>query len=432
MTVETPPRRFGATELRTVVPGTPEFRRWIDIYADAYPTLGLSTAAQRDAAFEEQRADAVLNDPDQRLVGGYRSGVLAGGMRIYDFTMCVRGAQVFTGGIGSLAVGLENKRRGIARDLVRGFLTEYRERGAAFAVLYAFRPSFYSAMGFGYGQKINQYRIALDALPADGPRERVRELHVADAEAFLAAYNRLQARTNGLIRREAWRAELRLKNAAYRTFGYTEGRVLRGYLTVEVRLGKPGTVNRDDLYVHELIYETPAALNGLLAFARSQADQFSALIVNTHDPDFHFAVLDPRNGRDRNLYPPAHHATNTQGLGVMYRAIDVRALVAALGECAFGDLDAVVRFDLADPFVAPNAGACAIRFRGGRPELVDAAPGADVDVAIGVADFSALVMGSVRLRSLVAYGRAVLSKPAWLRRLDAAFEADAPQCLTRF
>ena len=78
----------------------------------------------------------------------------------------------------------------------------------------------------------------------------------------------------------------------------------------------------------------------------------------------------------------------------------------------------------------PTSGA--IRFRGGRPELVDAAPGADVDVAIGVADFSALVMGSVRLRSLVAYGRAVLSKPTWLRRLDAAFDTDPPHCLTRF
>jgi hypothetical protein len=207
---------------------------------------------------------------------------------------------------------------------------------------------------------------------------------------------------------------------------------LRGYLTVDVRLGKAGTLNRNDLYVHELIYETPAALHGLLSFARSQADQYAALIVNTHDPDFHFAVLDPRNGRDRNLYPPAHHGTNEQGLGVMYRAIDMPALVSALSDCAFADLDAIVRIDLADPFVAPNRGACAIRFRAGRPELVDAAPGADVDVAIGVADFSALVMGAVRLRSLVAYGRAVLSKPNWLRRLDAAFDADPPHCLTRF
>jgi predicted acetyltransferase len=429
--LETAVRRIGTTELRTLIPGTPEHRRWIDIYADAYPALELSTPAQREAKFEEQRSEAA-GDSEDRLVGAYRAGALVGGMRVFDFTMCVRGAQVFTGGVGSIAVGLEHKRRGIARDLVAGFLGEYRERGAALAVLYAFRPSFYSAMGFGYGQKIDQYRLALDALPADGPRERVRALQPADADAFLAAYNRAQTRTNGLIRRELWRAELRLRNAAYRTFGYTERGVLRGYLTVEVRLGKIGTLNRNDLYVHELIYETPAALHGLLSFARSQADQFAALIVNTHDPDFHFAVLDPRNGRDRNLYPPAHHGTNAQGLGVMYRVIDVRALVNALSECTFGDLDAIVRIDLTDPFVAPNAGACAIRFRAGRPELVDAAPGADVDVAIGVADFSALVMGAVRLRSLVAYGRAVLSKPNWLRPLDGAFDADPPHCLTRF
>jgi predicted acetyltransferase len=429
--LETSARVAGTTELRSLAPGSPEHRRWIDIAADAYPVTKLSTAAERDSAFEEQRRVAP-RQPEQRLIGAFRAGVLVGGMRLYDFTMCVRGAQVFTGGVGSIAVDLEHKRRGIAHDLMRGYLAEYRERGAALAILYPFRPGFYAAMGFGYGAKINQYRIALDALPADGSRECVRALTSIDADAFLATHNRAQARTNGLLRREPWRAELRLSSPMLRTFGYTEAGVLRGYLTIEARLGETDTLNRNDLYVHELVYETPAALRGLLAFARSQGDAFAALIMNTHDPDFHFAVLDPRNGSDRNLFPPAHHETNTQGLGAMYRAIGVRALVSALSECTFADLDAIVRIDLADPFLPPNAGAYAIRFRAGRPELVDAAPGADVDVAIGVGDFAALVMGSVRLRSLVAYGRVVLSKPNWLRRLDAAFDADLPQCLTRF
>jgi predicted acetyltransferase len=424
-------RRSGATELRTLDPAGSAYRCWMDIAADAYPVMRLATAAQRDAACEEHRALAP-RQPEQRFIGAYRNNVLVGGMRVYDFTMCVRGAQVFTGGVGSVAVGLEHKRRGVARDLVSGFLSEFRERDAALAVLYPFRPDFYAKLGFGYGAKLNAYRIALEALPGDGARERVRALVPADAGAFLATYNRVAARTNGLIKRERWRAELRLENVMLRTFGYSDGETVAGYLTVEIRLGKSSVVNRNELYVHELVYETPAALRGLLAFARSQRDAFSALVLNTHDADFHFAVLDARNGGDRNLHPPVHHEINAQGVGVMYRVLDMRALVNALRDCTFGALNATLRVDLGDAFVASNAGSYTIRFDDGRPQLIAPAAGSDVDLAIGVADFSALVMGSVRLRSLVAYGNAVLSDARWLERLDAAFATDPPHCLTRF
>ena len=425
------PRRVGATELRTVRPATLDYRRWIDLCADAYPVVKLQTVAQRNAAFEEQR-DLAQRQPEHRLVGAFRDGVLVGGMRVYDFTMNVRGAQVFTGGVGSVAVGLAYKRRGIARDLIAGFLREYRERGAALAVLYPFRPAFYRKLGFGYGTKLNQYRIALDSLPAGGARDCVHRLERRDSEQFLALYARVQARTNGLIRRETWRAAQRLEAETMYTFGYDDGGSLRGYLTFEFRLGKPGTTNRNELYVHELLYETPAALAGLLAFARSQSDQFSALIINTQDPDLHVLFDDPRNGSDRTLYPPIHHETNAQSLGLMYRVIDAAQLVRAVGDVTFGDLSATVRVDLADAFLPQNAGSNVIAFTGGRPALAVAGSPADVDLAIDVIDFSALIAGSVRLRSLVAYGRAVLAKPEWLARLDAAFAAEPPQCLTRF
>lgn len=428
---EAPTRRSGTTELRTLVPGTRDYRRWIDISADAYPISKLDTVAQRDAAFEEQR-DLGERQPEHRLVGAYRDGRLVGGMRVYDFFMCVRGASVFTGGIGSVAVGFEHKRRGVARDLVCGFLDEYRERGAALSLLYPFRPDFYTKLGFGYGSKMNQYRIALDALPAHGAREHVRQLGPGDLAAFLAVYARVADRTNGLLRREVWRAELRLAGDAFRTFGYVDAQGLGGYLTVEIKLGKNGSMNRNELYLHELIYETPAALAALLAFARSLRDQFATLIVNTQDPDFHFVPLDPRNGSDRSLYPPVYHETNAQGVGVMYRLLDVARLVDALAGCEFGDLAGTVRIDLADAVLPANAGAYTVRFAAGRAQLAERGATPDVDVAIDVADLSALVMGSVRLRSLVAYGRALVSKPHWLRPLDAAFDTAAPVCLTRF
>ena len=428
--LETPNRRAGATDLRALQPGSAEHRQWLDISAQAFPVVRLQTAAQRDAAFAEQR-ELATRAPEQQLVGAFRDGVLVGGMRVYDFTMCVRGAQVFTGGVGSVAVGLEYKQRGVARDLIAGFLAEYRARGAALAALYPFRPDFYRKLGFGFGTKMDQYRIALSALPRTGAREHVRRLGPRDVEAFGATYARVQRATNGLIVREAWRSGERLAAETMHTFGFDDGG-LRGYLTYELRLGKAGTWNRNELYVHEFIYETPAALMGLLAFVRSQSDQYAALVMNTQDAAFHFILNDPRNGSDRTLYPPVYHETNAQGVGIMYRVVNAAELVRALAACRFGDLDATLRVVLADAFFAPNAAACVIAFHRGRPEVVDAACRPDVELTIDVADFSALVMGSVRLRPLVGYGRAILSNTEWLTPLDVAFDTVAPQCLTRF
>jgi predicted acetyltransferase len=429
--VDAPLRVVGATQLCTILPGTAEYRRLIEIGAEAYPIMKFDAAA-RDAAFERGH-DRALRMPESRYVGAYRDGRLVGAMCVYDFWMNVRGTFAFTGGVGGVAVAPEHKRTGVARDLIRGFLDEYRERGAALAVLHPFRPGFYRKLGFGYGTKMQQYRVALDALPAGGARDRVRRLGPGDVDRFLATFERVARSTNGLFRREPWRAAAALADESLRTYGYEDASGLGGYLTYEVRLGDTGTQNRNELYVHELLYETPAALGALLAFARSQRDQFAALIVNTQDPDFHFLLDDPRNGSDRVLFPPAYHETNAQGLGIMYRLINISAFVnAAVETISFGALDGTVRVALRDGFLESNSGVYAIAFEAGRPRPAATSAAADVDLQIDVADFSSLVMGSVRLRSLIAYGRAVLSNHEWLQRLDVAFAAQPPQCLTRF
>ena len=127
-----------------------------------------------------------------------------------------------------------------------------------------------------------------------------------------------------------------------------------------------------------------------------------------------------------------YHETNAQGLGVMYRILDVRALIGALRDCTFGDLNATVRVDVGDAFSGGKRRLVAHLLSRRSARTRGRGNGSDVDLAIGVADFSSLMLGAVRLRSLVAYGNAVLSDQRWLARLDAAFDAEPPQCLTRF
>src|SRR5262249_53168272 len=153
-----------------------------------------------------------------------------------------------------------------------------RSRGATMAILHPFRLDFYRRMGFGYGTKLNQYRFKPASLPGHGARECVRALGPADTDALIACYDRVHERTNGLIRKRRADVVARLGAHSSRTVGYEEGGVLRAYLRFAFRPGHTVLVN--DLEVRELIHETPEALAGLLAFLRSQADQFAAIVFN--------------------------------------------------------------------------------------------------------------------------------------------------------
>src|SRR6202011_5945411 len=119
---------------------------------------------------------ATLEHPGTRYVVAECDAELAGAMRLYDFTMNLRGRDALAGGLGSVAVSLAHKRRGVARALVAWYLDYYRERGAPLAILHAFRPDFYRKLGFGYGVPLHQYGFRTAALRAEGARGTVRLL----------------------------------------------------------------------------------------------------------------------------------------------------------------------------------------------------------------------------------------------------------------
>lgn len=421
----------GETELRTLGPDDLDFARAVGVIStDAYPVLNVP-AGERDAFVAKMR-DAMRADPMRTYIGAYRGGELVGCMQHWDFTMRVRGVQCRTGGLGSVAVDFVHKRRGVARDLVRGFLDRTQRSGAGLAALYPFQPAFYRALGFGYGTKIDRYRVRTDALPTHGARERVRRIEPADAALALDAYHVMQSMTDGLMRRSLARMQRSLEESGNRAYGVAgPAGTLCGYVIFAVVLGPSGTQNTNELNVTELVYDAPETLAALLAFLRAQGDQFSHVTIVTQDADFHLALADPRNGSNRSLAAPAWHETNAQGVGIMYRVVDLPVLVRALADVRFGALSARLQLHLDDPLIETNSEPVVLAFDRGALAL-DTPRQGDAALHLDVADFSSLMMGATRLPSLVRYGRARLTQPAQLAELDAAFTTDPPQCKTAF
>jgi len=415
-------RRLDKSELSLLVP----------IVANAYPSFGVHSAEdQRKMA---ERWAAQLTDPAVGFFGAFRresDGALVGGMKLYDFPMNVYGAQVLTGGVGMVAVDFFAKKQRVAFDLIQFFVRHYRERGVALVELYPFRPDFYAQMGFGYGTRANEYRFAPASLPHGTGRAHVRALTAEDAPLVAECYERHQRGTHGMIARsrEAWdrvyaRAESRFAGVV------RDGRV-EGYLIFTFKTAPSVNFLTQDLDVEELVYETPEALAELLAFLRSQADEIRRVVLRTQEEDFHLVASDPRDGT-AVMFPHVTHETNTQGVGLMYRVVDVPGFFAAVREHNFGGQTCRVQFTVRDSFLPENGGSVVVHFNEGRA-LVVGDGDSDVQVALDVADFSSLVMGSTPFAALHRTGRATASDAAYLTTLDRLFRVEQrPVCMTAF
>lgn len=406
-----------------------ELDPFVEIVATAYPGIKLVTAEDKQK-FKQRLADAADNDPIIHHVGLYRNNELLGGMRLFDFTLNLRGAQVPVGGVGLVAVHLLHKKEHVAKELIEYFLRHYHQRGAALTTLYPFRPDFYKKMGFGYGTRQNQYRIKPASFPRGSSREHVVYLTAADALRLQACYQRYFERTHGMIARPQPLFVQMLENPEARLVGVERDGELRAYMSFSFKPVQPDNFLVNDFVINELVYEDAEALLELLTFINSQADQFQTVLFNTQDEFFLHLLFDPRNGSG-NLVG-LFHDSNTQGVGIMYRVLDVRRIFEQLRDHNFAGQTCKLKLTLTDSFFPQNNGSTIVHVVDGAAHLPNSDE-ADVEVQLDVADFSSLLMGAVPFNRLYAYGLARISDPAYVRTINRLFITDEkPICLTRF
>lgn len=399
------------------------------ITIEAFPGMKVDTPEARQRMME--RLGKVRQEPIVHFFGAYEAEELVGVMRCYDFTMKLHETRTLVGGLGGVAVDLRHKKEHVAADMVRFYLDFYRRQGAALAALYPFRPDFYHRMGFGYGVKMNRYSFAPDALPAGGQRATVNYLTAADKEEVAACYDRFLERTNGLIELPPHVLDALFSDTSSHIVGYRQDGQLRGYLIFRFEAASGENWLISNMVLRTLIYDDPAALAALLGFLRKQSDQVGRIIYETQDDTFHYLLGDPRDGTG-NLLAGLWHETNTQGLGIMYRVIDVPRLFAVLADHDFGGISGRFRLNLTDTFLPENGGSYLLDVAGGRATLVEHGP-ADATIDMDVADFSSLAVGAVDFSRLHGYGRVALSDHALMPVLDRLFRAARrPWCLTHF
>ncbi len=406
-----------------------EIKRFVDLMSNAYP-LRVPRTTENMAAVGFQLLERMAYDASQSVHGLYRDGEMLGGMIIYDFMLTYRQGRMPIGGVGSIAVDLLHKKERVCKEMIRYFLAQARRKKQSLVALYPFRPDFYKRMGFGFGGKYSEYSVDPLAFAQTG-RKACRMLSASDAEETAACYNRCAKSRHGMLARTAGAFELLFNNPAYRVVGYDDGTGLKGFLNFQFQPRKDSHFLVYDMVVEELIYEDAAALQGLLHFLRSQADQVKRVILYSQEENFHHLLSDPRDGSD-HVMPVLAHASHNSGVGIMYRVVDAAGFFRLAAKQSFGGQDCTLSLMLRDDFLPENAAPLVVAFRNGLPSIVSGVE-AEVELHIDVAEFSSLVMGAVDFKTLERYGLATLSDERYrdiVQRLFATEEK--PICSTRF
>lgn len=283
-------------------------------------------------------------------------------------------------------------------------------------------------MGFGYGTKISQYRIDPAALAKSDTKANLRYLTLDDSAEVLGCFNRYARNTHGMILGIPRVIDSYFSTADSHVVGYVEGEQVRGYIYFKFDTKADFPLN--ELIIEEFMYESKKAMNQLLSFLYTQLDQISRIVFNSHDDSIHYLLSDPRNG-SFHIIPPVYHETNTQGIGLMYRFININKYFEALENHDFGGQSCRILIKLQDTFSPENAGSTVILFDEGQARLNG--DSYEEVIEMDVSDFSSLVMGVISFEKLFQFDLEQISDQSYLDVVSRIFRCNVqPVCLTRF
>ncbi len=406
-----------------------DYDNFATIVANAYPGFGIVT--DKDKNNFKKRLIKYSEEPTVHPFGYFKQGRIMGGMVLYDFMINFLSIQAGMGGVGLVATDLLHKKEKICKKMLSYFLEHYRKQGTCLVALHPFRPDFYRRMGFGYGTKMNRYEIRPADLPRGKSKRHISFLKKTDIKALNECYHKSYLRNHGMLDRKYVEWDFIFDRPENKIVGYKDTKTILGYIIFSFKRAKEDNWLENDIVIREFIYDNREVFFELLTFLHTQLDQVNSIVYSTQDEHFHYVPFDPRDG-SRALIAPLAHETNTQGIGIMYRVIDVKGIFKLLNEHNFSSQNCRLKLTVIDSFFKKNHGSSIIHFDNGTAHLKKK-DDFEVEMCLDVSDFSSLIMGVIDVRSLYRYGLVNISHHRYVKKIDMIFRTEQrPICTTLF
>lgn len=377
------------------------FETYTDILSRCYPMMEIKTAEDKKDAVEHRQAMDQYETVSH--IGVYEEETLLAGYIHYAFPMNIYGQTLPTTGVGTLAVDLPYKKRGIAKQMITHAIEKSKGEGYALIQLYPFRPDFYRKMGFGFGPQLNVFRFSAEQVPYDSEAEPVLRLDGNNLEEIMRCYHDWSEDTHGSFDKQEY--EFRHISAAHtHTVGCRVNGQLKGYLVYEMKHHQDFN---HDMKILDWFTTSNEAFQSLLNFLHQQKDQVHSIIFPTFDDDFAFLLNDPRHQSERLIHR-IYHETHERGTGLMYRILNVPLFMTYIEDHSFGQQTVGINFEVSDSLMNANE-TYSFQFTNGKPTVNDAPLKHGITLSLEIADLSSLLMGCISLEKLLKYNKVTAS-----------------------
>ena len=148
-------------------------------------------------------------------------------------------------------------------------------------MLLPFRIDFYRKMGYGYGSKLEEYRIPTVNLPECRDTSMIEFLGSDDLPRILECQAAFASRNHGMLLKFEDEIRDMASDSDSRRIGYVQDGKLRGYMIYEFVCESDVNYTLNRIEVKEFAYEDGKVLQTLLGFLRNQSDLARTVVIRT-------------------------------------------------------------------------------------------------------------------------------------------------------
>lgn len=403
---------------------TDDLDLFTEIYLNAYPA-GKSISKECRELYHNRNLQSMKEFGDVNFFGLFEDGSLISIMKIIDFDINLFGVMNKANGLMSLAVHPLHKKKGIAKEMVRYYEKYTMENEGLVCMLLPFSINYYRRMGYGYGTKLDEYRIPTMYLKRIKDISGLRLIEDGEIDKVLKCHSEFVKGYHGAVEKFGEEKRDMLSDDKTRRIGYFDGENLKGYIAFNFVCESNSNYALNRIEVSEMIYSDGDVLKKLLGGLRMQEDLAQNVVIRTGESDFHYILDDPQDVSG-NYINYGFLQTNISAIGTMYKIPNVKSFVENTSNRKFLPENLKVAFRTSEGGDSREE-SFKIRFstvgNGNFSNWFyeDHNDDADAEIRISKADLSSLLMGSGDLAPMVRMGVVEIDRDDITDRLDRLF-----------
>lgn len=359
--------------------------------ADVDAAVAIRTFAQwgkNDAAHKRRFTDNV-----PKTLGSFQDGELAAVATMLELETYIGGTTATIGGLAGVTTAPNQRRRGHVAGLLRAWFRRLHDKGIGLSGDFPFDPPFYARYGYQTIINYGKFDMPIERLPSGshdaveiGPArfDEVKAIHAAYARRFSLALTRADTT------REYWQV---VTAPFWRDEPYNVYLMDGAYVVIAIDDSEEGP-NFPKVFVRDYAYSSPRGRASLLAFLADLAGQVVRVRI-------HLAHGDPLLAMWSSSYTTETHSYQV-------RVVDLAVALAPLRS----ERETSFTLRLRDRDCPWNDGLFAVELtrEGSVVTRLPGDPGVveprGPHVAMGIAEFAALLFGATEPASALATGLA--------------------------